>query len=243
VRTAAAIAVLLAQSGEFGLILFAYAFQSELLEDALYQQLLLVVVLSMLVTPFLAYLAQRLALSDKQPAADHDEASNDKPPVVLAGFGRVGRRIGEILTSAGVQYVAIDHDSTRVLRERANGHAVYYGDGRKLDVLRSVGAADANLVIVSINDFEATEAIVAALNRAHPGVTILARGHDAEQCRVLQQLGAGRVVSENLEASLDLAREALIHELADSHQTEVLLGQFRERYYADMQDSLNQPSS
>jgi monovalent cation:proton antiporter-2 (CPA2) family protein len=243
VRTAAAIAVLLAQSGEFGLILFAYAFQSALLEDALYQQLLLVVVLSMLVTPFLAYLAQRLALSDRQPAVDHDEASDDKPPVVLAGFGRVGRRIGEILTSAGVQYVAIDHDSTLVLRERENGHPVFFGDGRKLDVLRSVGAADANLVIISINDFEATEAIVAALNRAHPGVTILARGHDAEQCRVLQQLGAGRVVSENLEASLDLAREALFYELGDSRQAEVLLRHFRERYYADVQDSLSQPRS
>ncbi len=197
----------------------------------------------MLVTPLLAYLAQQLAASDKQPTASHDEAPDDKPPVVLAGFGRVGRRIGEILTSAGIRYVAIDHDSALVLRERAKGHPVFFGDGRKLDVLRSVGAADANLVIVTINDFEATEAIVEALSRAHPGVTILARGHDAEQCRELQKLGAGRVVSENLEASLDLAREALFYELDDVDQTELLLRHFRERYYADVEDLLNDTPS
>ncbi len=242
VRTGAALAVLLAQSGEFGLILFAYAYQAELLDNGLYQQLLVIVVLSMLVTPLLAYVAQRLAETDKQPTADRDKQADDEPPVVLAGFGRVGRRIGEILTSAGVRYVAIDHDSSLVLQERANGHPVFYGDGRKLDVLRSVGAAGADLVIVSINDFEATEAIVAALHRAHPSVTILARGHDLSQCRVLQQLGATRVVSENLEASLDLAREALFYELGDSDATEALLRSFHERYYAEIERS-SEPSA
>lgn len=243
VRTGAAVAILLAQSGEFALILFAYAFQAELLDNGLYQQLLLVIVLSMLVTPLLAHVAQQLVSSDKRPVADHVDAPDDKPPVVLVGFGRVARRIGAILTSVGIRYVAIDHDSSLVLQERANGYPVFFGDGRKLDVLRGVGAADANLVIVSINDFEATEAIVAGLHRAHPDVTILVRGHNASQCRVLQQLGAGRVVSENLEASLDLAREALVLELGEDYETEALLGRFRERYYADVQDSLAEEPS
>ena len=242
-RTGAAVAILLAQSGEFGLILFAYAFQAELLDNGLYQQLLLVIVLSMLVTPLLSQVAQQLASSDRRPVADHVDAPDDKPPVVLVGFGRVARRIGAILTSVGVRYVAIDHDSSLVLQERDNGYPVFFGDGRKLDVLRGVGAADANLVIVSINDFEATESIVAALHRAHPDVTILARGHNASQCLVLQELGAGRVVSENLEASLDLAREALVLQLGEDYETEALLGRFRERYYADVEDSLAQESS
>ena len=231
-RTGAAVALLLAQSGEFGLVLFAYAFQAELLETGLFQQLLLVVVLSMLVTPALAYLAQRLASSNRRPAADQVEEPV-KAPVVLAGFGRVGRRIGEILTSAGVPYVAIDQDSSLVLRERANGHRVFFGDGRKPDVLRSLGVADASLVIVTVNDFEATESIVAALHRAHPDVTILVRGHDASQCRALLQLGAKLAISENLEASLDLAREALLHELVGTNKTETLLRRYREDYLAN----------
>lgn len=231
-RSGAAVALLLAQSGEFGLVLFAYAFQAELLETGLFQQLLLVVVLSMLVTPALAYLAQRLASSNRRPAADQIEEPI-KAPVVLAGFGRVGRRIGEILTSAGLPYVAIDQDSSLVLRERANGHRVFFGDGRKPDVLRSLGVADASLVIVTVNDFEATESIVAALHRAHPDVTILVRGHDASQCRALRQLGAKLAISENLEASLDLAREALLHELVSTNKTETLLRRYREDYLAN----------
>ncbi len=231
-RTGAAVAILLAQSGEFGLVLFAYAFQAELLNTGLFQQLLLVIVLSMLVTPPLAYLAQRLASADVRPADDHNEKPA-KAPVVLAGFGRVGRRIGEILASVGVPYVAIDQDSSLVLQERANGHPVFYGDGRKPDVLRSVGVADASLVIVTINDFEATEDIVAALHRGYPHVTILARGHNANQCQALRQLGARLAISENLEASLDLAREALVHELVGADRTEALLRRFREDYYAE----------
>ena len=122
--TGAAVALLLAQSGEFGLILFAYTHQLNLIETALFQQLLVVVVLSMLVTPAIAQLAQRLAATP----ADHAEASKTPPaaaPVVVAGFGRVGRRIGQILTMAGKPYVAVDYNSSLVLRERANGHRIF----------------------------------------------------------------------------------------------------------------------
>jgi monovalent cation:proton antiporter-2 (CPA2) family protein len=231
-RTGAAVAVLLAQSGEFGLVLFAYAFQADLLDTALFQRLLLVIVLSMLVTPGLAYLAQRLAITDRRQVAD-DYEEPEKAPVVLTGFGRVGRRIGEILTSAGVPFVAIDQDSSLVVRERANGHRVYYGDGRKPDVLRSVGVADASLVVVTVNDFEATENIVATLHRAHPNVTILARGHNGNQCRALRRLGASLAISVNLGASLDLARETLLHELVNVDQAEALLRRFREDYFAN----------
>ncbi|MDH3337628.1 MAG: NAD-binding protein [Gammaproteobacteria bacterium] len=77
---------------------------------------------------------------------------------------------------AGEPYVAIDRDSSLVLCERANGHRVFYGDARRPVVPRAVGAADADLVIVTVDDFEATENIVAALHEAYPDVTILARG-------------------------------------------------------------------
>ncbi|MGD8773647.1 MAG: NAD-binding protein, partial [Gammaproteobacteria bacterium] len=100
-------------------------------------------------------------------------------------------------------------------------------------VLRSLGVADASLVIVTVNDFEATESIVAALHRAHPDLTILARGHDASQCQALRKLGASLAISENLEASLDLAREALLHQLVGADQTEEVLRRFRADYYAN----------
>lgn len=232
-RTAAAVALLLAQSGEFGLVLFAYAFQAEVIDNTLFQQLLVVVVLSMLVTPPLAYLAQRMATARVRPPKESREVPT-KAPVILAGFGRVGRRIGEILALAGKPYVAIDNNSTLVLRERADGHSIFFGDARRPDVLRAVGVADASLVIVTLDDFEAAEDIVATVHNMHPDVTILARGHNANQCRMLRQLGAALAISENLEASLELAREALTFDGGDIGSTETLLRRFRREHYANV---------
>ena len=241
-RRAAAVALLLSQSGEFGLILFAYTYQANLMSTDLFQQLLLVIVLSMLVTPPIAHLAQRLA--DRRSAAQPmNDALPATAPVVIAGFGRVGRRIGEILTKVGMPYVAIDNDSSRVEDERARGHDIYYGDARRPEVLRAAGAAEANLVIVTLNDFAATEDIVAALHLAYPELTILARGRDSEQCQTLRRLGAALAVSENFETSVELAREALMSHQGNTGGTEAFLRRFRDDYYARIGAAGAQPVS
>lgn len=231
--TGAAVSLLLAQSGEFGLILFAYALEVNLIDTVLFQQLIVVIVLSMLATPALAYLAQRLvAVPD-----DQRDSSADTPAparIVVAGFGRVGRRIGQILTQAGKSYVAVDYDSSLVLRERAAGHRIFYGDVRRPEVLRSIGVASADLVIVTLDDFEAAEDVVAAMQQVHPDLPVLVRGHNSEQCQTLRKLGASLVVSENLEASLELAREALIRDDGDADQAEDLILRFRDEHYDDV---------
>ena len=231
--TGAAVSLLLAQSGEFGLILFAYALEVNLIDTVLFQQLIVVIVLSMLATPALAYLAQRLvAVPD-----DQRDSSADTPAparIVVAGFGRVGRRIGQILTQAGKSYVAVDYDSSLVLRERAAGHRIFYGDVRRPEVLRSIGVASADLVIVTLDDFEAAEDVVAAMQQVHPDLPVLVRGHNSEQCQTLRKLGASLVVSENLEASLELAREALIRDDGDADQAENLILRFRDEHYDDV---------
>ena len=232
-KVGAAVAMLLSQSGEFGLVLFAYTYHAQLMSTDLYVQLLLVIVLSMLVTPPLAYVARRLAAT----RADRQKANDEVParaPIVLTGFGRVGRRIGQILTLAGTPYVAIDRDSSLVLRERANGHRIFYGDARRPEVLRAVGVSDADLVIVTVDDFEAAENIVAALHQAYPHITILARGHNADHCRALRKLGARIAVSETLEASLELAREVLIHDDRDTARVEALLRRFHQEHYNNL---------
>ncbi|MDJ0750623.1 MAG: monovalent cation:proton antiporter-2 (CPA2) family protein [Woeseiaceae bacterium] len=229
-KLSAAVALLLSQSGEFGLVLFAYAFQEELLAIGVFQKLLVIIVLSMLVTPLLAELAHRLAARRFRPA-EGTQKPPARAPVVLAGFGRVGRRIGRILESADMPYVAIDLDSSLVLQERQKGHSVFYGDSRRPDVLRSAGVADARLIVVTLDDIEATETVVSTLHGEYPDIAILARGHSARQCRRLLDLGAKFAVAENLEASLDLAREVLASESGNLGRAEVLLEDFRQEYY------------
>lgn len=237
-RQSLAVALLLAQSGEFALVLFAMARQAGLLAEQRFQELLLVVLLSMLVTPLLAYLASRLTAARRGDAAESsdDEAARIAAPIVLAGYGRVGGRIGEILAQAGQPFVALDSDPDIVAHERARGNPVYYGDVSQPGLLRSVGAGNARLIIVTLNDPDATKRLVASLREQNPEVQIFARGHNLEVCQSLSRMGAAGVVSENIEASLELSRMILERVGVEEREREDLLTAFRDRYHALIHD-------
>ncbi|MFC1536964.1 monovalent cation:proton antiporter-2 (CPA2) family protein [Pseudomonadota bacterium] len=229
-------ALLLAQSGEFALVLFALAKGMGILDDMLFQQLLIVVMLSMLATPALDKLAHKLFLSsDKGDATladvNIDLTDQETPPVILAGFGRMGHRIGYILELMKIPYVAIDTDTSLVDRERLEGKPVYFGDAQRPEVLRNLGADTAPLVIVSIDDFEAAERVVFTLHSAFPDTPVFARGHDLIKCRELKNAGAQFTVSETLEASAELARTALLQMGAEEPDVAVALEDFRKNYY------------
>ncbi len=237
-RQAFATAVLLSQSGEFALVAFALARQAGLIEADLFQKLLSVVLLSMLITPFLATAASRVA--GKRP----DLPVDDKPdhadaPVVIAGYGRVGRRVGEILAQSGQPFIAVDSDSMLVSRARKSGRPVFYGNVTQPGLLRSLKAGGARIIVVTLNDPQATTRLVSALKQQYPEVAILARGHNLEICRELAQLGCAGVVSENVEASLELSRMAVEKMgLLDARHEEIL-DEFRRHYH----DQINQVPS
>jgi monovalent cation:proton antiporter-2 (CPA2) family protein len=232
--TGLAVALLLAQSGEFALVVFAVAFEAALLEEALFQQLLVIVVLSMLATPPVAGLAQRLAASRKGLRVEHAVTERDaaSAPVVIIGFGRVGRRVGQILEMRGVPYVAVDREADVVERERGAGRPVFYGDARQPDVLTSLGVGETALIVVTVDDFELAEQVVSSLHRTLPEVAILARGHDLRRCRILQARGARLAVSENLEASIALAHAALTELVGDDVENDLAIEQFRKVYFS-----------
>ncbi|MFW5443156.1 MAG: monovalent cation:proton antiporter-2 (CPA2) family protein [Methylococcaceae bacterium] len=235
IKQSIAVALVLGQSGEFALVLFSLANQATLFTDELFQLLLLIVLLSMLVTPLLAYLAQLLNKSQSKVISKSTEAPI-KAPIVLAGFGRVGHRIGEILTIAGKPFVALDSNAIIVERERANGHPVFYGDVRNSEILKSAGASNAEVIIVTLNDPEAAEHLVSSLRHKHPEINIYVRGHSLTQCCELRRLGATGVVSEYVETSLELVLMALIEVDANKKKQETIVDNFRRKYYAEIYD-------
>jgi monovalent cation:proton antiporter-2 (CPA2) family protein len=238
-RPALAVALLLGQSGEFALVLFALAWQNALLGEQLFQQLLLVVLLSMMVTPMLAHFARRLVAAPQQSTAEQpEEEPHAAAPVVLVGFGRVGHRIGEILARAGQPFVALDCDPALIEQHRGRGNPVYFGDISNPGVLKSMGAADARLIIVTLNDPEATKSLVAAIREQYPAVQIFARGHNLETCQSLSRLGAAGVVSENVEASLELSRMAMERLGLDAEHSKEILSAFRRRYHAQIHEPI-----
>lgn len=234
-KASISVALLLAQGGEFALVLFAIAKGKGLLDAVLFQHLLIVVLLSMLATPALERLAFRLFSSSRKSISSlydvETRAGQDSQAVILVGFGRMGRRIGSILEFMKLPYVAIDSNVSIVEYEHAEGKSVYFGDAQRPEVLRAAGVADALLVIVSIDDYKATERIVSSLHSAFPEIPVFARGHDLGKCRELKVLGAHFTVSETLESSAELARVALQHIGADDSEIEFALERFRNDYY------------
>jgi len=178
-------------------------------------------------------------------------------PVCYGGeFGPDFDAVCAMLKLSGEELIALHagHDYTVDMLGFTPGFAYIGGLDERLCVPRlreprvsiaagSVGIADADLVIVTLDDFEATEDVVAALRQIRPNVTILVRGHNAEQCRTLQKLGASLVVSENLEASLELAREALIRDEGDAAEVESIILHFRDAHYAGVEGEKRKKTS
>tara|TARA_B100000959_G_scaffold267111_1_gene310242 strand:- start:2008 stop:2508 length:501 start_codon:yes stop_codon:yes gene_type:complete len=155
---------------------------------------------------------------------------------ILNIFLSVGHRIGEILSFAGQTFVALDSDALIVQKERANGHPVFYGDVRKPGLLKAAGASNAQVIIVTLNDPNATEEVVSSLKKIYPEINIYARGHSLNQCRELRRLGASGVVSEHIEASLELARMLLLNIGVNEKKRKAIIEDFRRKYHAQIDD-------
>jgi len=230
-----ATSLVLAQSGEFALVLFSLAYKSQIITEQVFQQLLTVVLLSMLVTPLLAHFAKNInnAKSTKTLKNDNSEATNNAP-IVIVGFGRVGTRIGQILSMAKIPFVAVDYDAKIVEEQRKKGYSVYFGDVLKPNFLEDIGVKDAKTTLVTLNDPEVSVKVVSLLNKNHPELNIYARGHDLEQCTELKKSGASRVVSENIEASIELSQMAVNTIGYDKKKLDNILKNYRDEYYFEI---------
>jgi len=244
--SAAAVALFLAQGGEFGFVLFGVARQAGLLEDLIFQRAVLVAALSMVLTPLLVYFADRMLTKEKgaspgsvsapvmsaeDAGADDGEASH---PVLIAGFGRVGRRIAELLHQADIPYVGIDQNAETVARARERGFSVFFGDVAQPNVLRAAGIGKARLAVVAVDRGEPSVQAVRAIRHQATELPILARAADRAHCRVLRAAGATRTYSENLETSLQLAAATLYEVGTDQETIRELLDGFRENYLKGM---------
>jgi monovalent cation:proton antiporter-2 (CPA2) family protein len=227
------VALLLAQSGEFAFVLFGAALHAHLFGSNIYQEAILVVALSMVLTPLLAAQANRRSAGGEWEEDELPEAASfeEAPRVIIAGFGRMGQRIATLLREAGLSYVAIEQRPKLVSMGRQQGFAVYYGNADDADVLESAGVSQADLLVVAIDNADVVEQLVIDIRRLYPALPIFARGHSRSRCRHLLKLGASGVVSENLEASLQLSRFALEAAGIEEERVEQLLLGYREQYY------------
>jgi CPA2 family monovalent cation:H+ antiporter-2 len=229
--------LLLAQGGEFAFVVLARAGQEHLVGPAFVELLTSVVAVSMAVTPALAalgdWVARRRKLADAQSVAPQPgECADMSGHVIVVGFGRTGQIVATILREQEIPFIAIDRDPRLVERLRDHGPApVFFGDVRKLDVLKAVGAARARAVVLTIDAGSGREKLVPRLRSQFPNLHILVRAHDRRQARGLERTGATAVVPEILEGSLQLAGITLRHLGLPPEEVHTLIEDYRRADY------------
>ena len=207
--------LLLGQAGEFAFVVVGLAMNLDLMPRDTGQFMLLVAGFSMLVTPLVATAGQRIgvALELGQETRRHawglDAEKEAEQHVIIAGFGRVGQMLGRVLSREGVSFRALDMNGPAVGKLRAQGIAVSYGDASRIELLRRCRADAATAVVVTINDWEASERIVRKVRRQWPELPIYVRARDQRHARQLIALGATDAVPEALEGSLHLGLRVL----------------------------------
>jgi CPA2 family monovalent cation:H+ antiporter-2 len=157
---------------------------------------------------FAAGVGQRLEESRNTPAMPEPVAAPDT--VILAGFGRVGQLVGEMLERHGIPYLAVDSNATLVAQQHAAGKPVYFGDSSSPEFLKVCGIDTAKAFVVTINVPAAIEAAVRAARGMRSDLTVVARARDARHATTLYRLGVNDAVPENIEASLQLSEAVLV---------------------------------
>ncbi len=203
-------AAVLSQGGEFAFVVISLGAASALFTGGQATLMSAIITISMMLTPVLTALARRFTTNNEEVSAEGLEGPfSSKDHVIIVGFGRMGQIISQVLSSSGVEVTAIDNDPAHIRNAERFGFKVYYGDGARLDILKTAGAMDARAVILCMDDTSAVNHAVAALREQSPNTVIIAVAHDRMHEIELQPLGADVIVRETLESSLLIAREAL----------------------------------
>lgn len=199
----------LAQAGEFGFVLLSFAVGAHVLPVPLADQLLLIVAMSMLITPLLFIFYDKVILRYYQKGRERAFDDIDEPSdIILAGRGRVGGIVDRMLETAGYRTTVIDYSSAQIDRLSKFGIRTYFGDAARPDLLKSAGIDQARLLVIAIDDKEATNKLVSHVVKNFPNVHIVARAYDRSHVFELWSLGCRDIIRETYDSSLRMGRSA-----------------------------------
>ncbi|WP_108260978.1 cation:proton antiporter domain-containing protein [Mangrovicoccus ximenensis] len=201
----------LAQAGEFGFVLIAFALQQDVVPGDLGPTLYLIIALSMLLTPLFfilyEYVSSRVG-EDKSEAPKADEIT-EQGPIIIAGIGRFGQVVNRMIQMSGFRAVVLDHDLATIRLMRRFGFKSFLGDPTRPELLHAAGLGKAKVLVVAMDDKDASTRIVAYARKERPDLHIVARAYDRVHVYELYQAGADDIVREMFDSSLRAARYVL----------------------------------
>ncbi|EYF01274.1 monovalent cation:proton antiporter-2 (CPA2) family protein [Chondromyces apiculatus] len=209
-KSALSLGVALSQGGEFGFVIFGAGREAGVVGAELVELLVMVVTLSMGVTPLLFLLRDR-AFSRAAPgeAREFDAIQENGSRVIIAGFGRFGQIVSRLLRVKRIGFTALDVSPTHVDFLRKFGSKIHYGDASRVDLLRAAGAERAEVFVLAIDDVEASVRTAKVVRHHFPHLRIIARARNRQHAYALLALEIPTVIRETFAASLDAGRVVL----------------------------------
>ncbi len=202
--------VLLAQGGEFAFVVFQTAVGVKVMPAETASLLVGAVAISMLLGPLLLVAVDRWLMprwAKPRTLKEIDEPQD--APVIIAGFGRYGQIVARLLASQGIASTLLDHDADMVEAARTFGSKVFYGDARRLDLLRIAGADKARVLVVAVDDVDQCLAIVDLAREHFPHLELVVRAYDVPHWNKLRERGVKWVEREVFESSVRSGRAVL----------------------------------
>ena len=200
----------LAQAGEFGFVLLSFTVSSAVIPVDLADRLLLIVALSMLLTPALFILYDRI-LAPRFSALDEREMDviEEHCEIIIAGHGRVGGIVSRILRGSGMTPMVIDFSSKQLEILKSFDVHAYYGDATRPDLLHAAGIAEAKLFVIAIDDKDQITALAKYVHHHYPNLHVVARAVDRNHVYDLWHVGCRDIIRDTYDSSLRMGRSAI----------------------------------
>lgn len=244
------IALVLSQGGEFALLMFQTMKTSGIsaVPPAHQEILTAIIILSMISTPFLLAIHDRIMRSAKLFAKSRSRqlngSGNDlQPEVIICGFGRVGQIVAYVLGARKIPYVALDLNVNSIMMGRENGYNVFYGDSTNPAVLREFGlnSRRARAVVVALDNANTARNAVLSARSIAPHIKVFARARNLAESRALLKQGVQEAWPETIESSLMLARGVLGQLGISDGAISKLLDEMRSENYAELDNAITDP--
>jgi len=204
------LAAVLAGGGEFAFVVLNLAQQQSLLDAAQRDLLVVAVTLSMALTPLMVIASGKWAATLKRaPTRDFDRIEDNKPRVIIAGYGRMGQIVARILRAQHVPFTALEASVEQVDFSRRFGSSIYFGDPSRPELLRAAGVDRAEVFVLATDDPEANLRTARVVKRMYPHLKIVARARNRQHAFRLMDMNIDAVVRETLLSSLEMSRLVL----------------------------------
>ena len=202
----------LAQAGEFGFVLTSFSVQTGVLGREMSETLLLVIAMSMLLTPLFFIIWEQInKRAVERGDAEEMEADeiDHQAPVIIAGIGRFGQVVNRMLQLAGYETTVLDHDLDTIQLMRKFGFKGFFGDPTRPELLHAAGIDTAKVLVVTMDEPKNVTALVKYARKARPDLHIIARAYDRNHVYELYRAGADDIVREVFDSSLRAGRYVL----------------------------------